>query len=192
MKARIRMQGFLICLGVVALIFFYKYLLPDPVGKGTRYIRSVAGLLAVLLGYLLRISARGFKAERNPDGKTLVCEGPYNLMRNPMYFGTLLIGLGVVLAAFRIWVGGIFLVIYLSIYIPQISREEERLKGYFGERFRNYQLTTPKFFPSPSALLKTRPEQYLMLKWPWIKKELPSLSAVLAVLTGITIWNYFR
>ncbi len=192
MKKRIKIQGFLILSGLGCVIFFYRYLIPLAEENSLRKFLDIIGIILVLAGYLLRISSRGVKAELNPDGKQLVQKGPYALTRNPMYLGTLFIGMGFIAFLFRWWVSVIFLVIYLAIYIPQIKREEEKLSGFFGDVFREYRKKTPGFFPSLIKLLSTNPGAYLQIKQAWVKKELPSFIATAVLMAGIKILIYLQ
>jgi protein-S-isoprenylcysteine O-methyltransferase Ste14 len=185
MKKRIQIQLTLIFLAGIALVLLHRYLFPLERSETLEII----GVIMVLAGYLLRISARGTKAELNPDGKTLIVQGPYALTRNPMYLGTLLIGLGIILVLLRWWVGVIFLLIYLAIYIPQINREEKTLASRFGDTFKQYCRVTPKFIPRFIKLLRTKPGDYLKIKSGWLKKELRSLILLLLFMAAIKIWQ---
>lgn len=175
MKKRIKLQGFIIFVAILALIFYARYLLHAPQESISAYALNALGFILVLLGFFLRIAARGYKSEMNPDGKTLITKGPYAVMRNPMYFGTLLIGLGIILVLFRWWVSAIFLIIYLCIYLPQINREEKVLAGRFPGAFEDYCKNTPKFFPRIANLFRLPLKDSFRFKFIWIKKELPSL-----------------
>lgn len=187
MKARIKIQGFLIFIAVISVIFFYKYLLPNQVLGIWRIIFDAAGIFLFLLGYFLRTVARGYKAELNPDGKTLVIKGPYSLTRNPMYLGTLLIGTGIILLILKWWVAAIFLMAYLWIYIPQIKKEESKLRGLFHSLFDDYCLVTPGFFPNIKSLL--RPDSIMKLKASWVKKELSSFLAASTFILIVKTWE---
>lgn len=171
---------------LIIIAIFYRYILP---AQEHNLIWNILGVALVVLGYLLRISARGVKAELNPDGKALVIKGPYALTRNPMYLGTLIIGIGFTGILFRWWVSLVFLTAYLGIYIPQIKKEEEKLFGFFGTSFKDYCKKTPCFFPSIKKLLSTNPKGCLNIKQAWLKKELPSLIItcvlIIAVKTAI-------
>jgi len=192
MKKRIGVQGSLIFLATVAVILFYKYLFP-PVNQKIIYdYLGIIGIIMVLKGYFLRIVARGIKASMNPDGKTLVVQGPYAVTRNPMYLGTLLIGLGIILALFRWWVGAVFLFIYLAIYIPEINKEEQNLSTRFKEVFSNYCKSTPKFFPRILFLRSAEQLKYFRFKLSWAKKELSSMAATFIVMFMILFWQDLR
>lgn len=192
MKRRIKIQGFLIFLAIIALIFFAKYLFADTWGGKAEWGRDILGIAMIFWGYFLRILARGYKAEMNPDGKRLVTDGPYALTRNPMYFGTLVIGLGIIFVLFKWWVAVIFFAIYLMIYNLEINREEARLLSFFGDKYKDYCRKTAKFFPSPRSWLITRQGRRLYLKMPWVKKELPSFIMTVIFVIGLKIWLITR
>jgi protein-S-isoprenylcysteine O-methyltransferase Ste14 len=189
MKKRIKIQGFLIFLAVIALIVFYKHLLPVSQNSISRTTVDGIGVMLFLLGYSLRIMARGYKAELNLDGKTLITQGPYALTRNPMYLGTLMISLGIILLLLKWWTGLIFLAVYLIIYIPEIKKEEARLLGAFGEEFKDY-CKVPRFFPCLKSLLQPDKQSSLEFKSGWLKKEISSFIPALFFVLGVKIWEF--
>jgi protein-S-isoprenylcysteine O-methyltransferase Ste14 len=190
MKTRIKIHGFLIFVAVVLAIIFYKYLLPGRSGGSARMIFDLAGLSLFFSGYFFRTAARGYKAELNSDGKTLVTKGPYAMTRNPMYLGTLCIGLGIILLIFQWWVAAVFLIIYLSIYIPQIKKEEKKLDDFFPEVFKNYCRMTPRFFPGIKTL--GQPDSKIKFKFSWAGKELSSFLAASLFIIVVKNWALLR
>lgn len=188
MKKRIRVQGFLIFLALAGVFFFSRHLFVLFRPGITGALIDICAVILILAGFFYRISARGIKAELNPDGKTLVVKGLYAELRNPMYFGTLLIGLGISVMLFRWWVAGVFLAIYLLIYIPQINREEAVLLERFGERFKNYCRRTPQLFPKIFGK-KLTPEDGQRFKLCWVKKELNSLILTAAFIIALEVWK---
>ncbi|MFA5275643.1 MAG: isoprenylcysteine carboxylmethyltransferase family protein [Candidatus Omnitrophota bacterium] len=189
MKKRIRIQGFLIFLAVLALVIFYKHLLPVSQNSVSRVIVDGLGVMLFLSGYSLRIMARGYKAELNPDGKTLITRGPYALTRNPMYLGTLMISLGIILLLLKWWTGLVFLAVFLIIYVPEIKKEEVRLHRAFGDEFKEY-CKVPRFFPAPVSLLRPDKQNSLEFKFAWLKKEISSLVPTLLFVGGVKIWEF--
>jgi len=183
MKKRIQIQGFLIFAATVGVALFHKYIFQDRSEITLNRILGILGALFFFGGYFLRVAARGNKSEQNPDGKTLVSCGLYAVTRNPMYLGTLLIGLGINFFLFKWWVGLVFLVVYLAIYIPQINREEQKLSALFGEDFRSYCVKTPKFFPN---IFRVSLRNF-KVKQQWFRTELHSFIAVLICIIAIKI-----
>lgn len=192
MKTRIKVQGFLIFIAVVMLIFYSKYLLADYKNQAQRIFFDIAGTGLFLTGYYLRIAARGYKAELGLSAKPLAVKGLYALTRNPMYLGTLLIGLGITFLLLKWWLGLIFLSVYLIIYIPQIKKEEKRLFALFGPAFESYCKLTPRFFPRARALLHPEAWQGIKFRLAWIKKESNSLVIAIIFIFGIKIWVYLK
>jgi protein-S-isoprenylcysteine O-methyltransferase Ste14 len=105
--------------------------------------RSIAcGLIGVLPGLWIRSLASGH-VHKN---ESLATSGPYAYTRNPLYLGSLLIGLGFAVAARSWWVGLALAVIFFAIYIPVIRVEEAFLRQNFPE-FDEYAMRVPRMFP---------------------------------------------
>ena len=122
--------------------------------------RSLAlGLGPVVLGQLWRFWAAGSIGRYRGEAvgaERLATRGPYALMRNPLYFGNGLIGLGWGIMAgpwaALIFIAG-FAVLYGMLIIPH---EEAFLAGRFGEEYEAYCRTTGAFWPRswPGGRLK--------------------------------------
>lgn len=192
MKKRIRIQGFFIFLSVIASILLSKFVFPSWESKVWDEICDAFGIGIILFGLLVRIASRGLKQELSEESKALVTSGLYGLVRNPMYFGTLLIGSGVVLVLFQWWAFFLFLAVFLTIYIPQVRKEEKKLSARFGRVYEEYCATTPRFFPNALKLLKADPREYLFFRREWIFKELPSLVGIITAIIAIEMWEDVR
>src|SRR5690348_17205806 len=101
-----------------------------------------AGMAVVVVGLVIRTLASGHVRKN----EALATSGPYAYTRNPLYFGSLLIGLGFALAARSWWVGIILVAMLLAIYIPVIRDEEKFLRGKFPE-FDEYSRRVPQMIP---------------------------------------------
>ncbi|MFH1338697.1 MAG: isoprenylcysteine carboxylmethyltransferase family protein [Candidatus Omnitrophota bacterium] len=189
MKRRIRIHGFLIFLSVATFILLSKFFYPHWHHEGPDEVFDAIGIAVVLFGFLFRIAARGYKAEMSPRGNVLITDGTYGLIRHPMYFGTLLIGLGITLVLFKLWVFFLFLIIFLLIYIPQVRKEENSLYRRFGDEYANYFASTPKYFPDIRRLLTANLKKYVFIKRFGLKKEIFSLIGVIAGIMAIEIWE---
>jgi protein-S-isoprenylcysteine O-methyltransferase Ste14 len=192
MKKRIGIQGALIVSAIIVTVFFSDYLFPNWRKEGIDEVLDVAGLGVVLLGFLLRIAARGYKVECSAEGKNLLKGGPYKLMRNPMYFGTLLIGLGITMVIFQWWVFLLFVVVYLLIYLPQVKSEERMLSERFGREYKDYCKSTPRYVPRISSLFRENVRECIFFKWPWIGREMCSMSIILALVVLTESWKDAR
>ena len=100
------------------------------------------GALVVAPGLLVRALASGHVRKN----ETLAMSGPYAYTRNPLYVGSLLMGLGFCVAARSWWVGMALVVMFFAIYLPVIRDEETFLRRTFPE-FEEYAGQVPRMFP---------------------------------------------
>jgi protein-S-isoprenylcysteine O-methyltransferase Ste14 len=150
---------------------------------------EIFGMAFILLGQILRASSRGYKAEHSQNSHSLIQGGPYALVRNPMYLGILLIGLGIVLMLFNWWVVVIFLCVFIWRYLFLIFKEEKKLLAMFAQTYRDYQARVPRIIPSLASLLQKDTAEYSPLKLPWLKNELGSMLAVLLIVLFLEGWE---
>lgn len=100
------------------------------------------GSAGVVLGLLIRALASGHVRKN----EALATSGPYAYTRNPLYLGSLLIGVGFAVAARSWWIGGGLVVMFFAIYLPVIRGEEQFLRSKFPE-FEEYSRGVPRMFP---------------------------------------------
>ncbi len=75
----------------------------------------------------------------------LLTTGVFAVSRNPIYVGNTLLLAGVGLAAGSLWiVGAAFVAAYLTHHLA-VLREEAHLEARFGEAFRAYRATVPRW-----------------------------------------------
>lgn len=104
---------------------------------------SLAWGLPVAMGGL---AVRAWAAGHLKKNQNLAQSGPYALMRNPLYVGTLVAGVGLIVAAQRWEVAVVFAVIFIFVYIPAIEQEEQHLSKLFPE-FDSYARRVPMILP---------------------------------------------
>ena len=179
MKKRLEINGVIIILVVLLIAIFPGVFFRN--GRGPCYdpLARFLGVALILLGQIFRTSARGYKAGHSRQGARLIQGGPYALVRNPMYLGILLIGLGMVLALFQWWAVLIFLIVFTLRYILLIFTEEKKLLSLFPQEYPLYLRQVPRLLPGPMALLKKNIRVYLPLELYWVRKELGTMLAVL-------------
>jgi protein-S-isoprenylcysteine O-methyltransferase Ste14 len=102
----------------------------------------VLGTILIVPGLLIRALASGHVRKN----ELLATSGPYAYTRNPLYLGSLLIGLGFAVAARSWWVGVMLVVMFFAIYLPVIGDEEAFLGQKFPE-FAEYARRVPRMFP---------------------------------------------
>lgn len=76
----------------------------------------------------------------------MVRDGPYRLVRHPMYTAALSISLGLA-CLIQSWAFfGVFC-IYLALILPLIAMEEDGLQKAYGERYDAYRRKTKRIIP---------------------------------------------
>jgi protein-S-isoprenylcysteine O-methyltransferase Ste14 len=118
--------------------------------------RSMAlGEILVMPGLLVRALASGHVRKN----ESLATSGPYAYTRNPLYLGSLLMGLGFAVAARSWWVGLALVVMFFAIYVPVIRDEEAFLRQRFPE-FGEYAQRVPRMFPRFTPALSDTSEHH--------------------------------
>jgi protein-S-isoprenylcysteine O-methyltransferase Ste14 len=73
--------------------------------------------------------------------------GPYSVVRNPMYLARFLLLFGVFMWFRNPWVLGVYTVIYYFYMVNRVRREEKTLTGLLGEPYVEYTKTINRFLP---------------------------------------------
>jgi protein-S-isoprenylcysteine O-methyltransferase Ste14 len=94
-------------------------------------------------------------------GRTLACNGPYAMVRNPMYLGRFFIILGCVMLLGRGWLMALYTAAYYFYMVNRVHREEEFLRGALGAPYEEYLRTVNRFLPG--APLPGNPVAF----WDW-------------------------
>lgn len=79
--------------------------------------------------------------------QTLATNGPYKVVRNPMYLARFLLVFGCVMFLGNWVVLLVFVVIYYFYMVNRVRREEARLMEVFGEPYREYCRRVSRFIP---------------------------------------------
>ncbi len=189
MKKRLKLNGVIIFFALIIVAFFPRFFFRSYSGGLWEEWRVVLGFVLILSGQIIRVSARGYKAEHSRESQALIQNGPYQVVRNPMYFGIFLIGLGVVLAIFKWLAMVIFILIFIIRYLLLIYKEEKKLQKTFPDTYKEYCEKVPRIFPSLSNMVKLDIADYLPLKIAWFKKEIGSIITLLLFVLLVESWQ---
>jgi protein-S-isoprenylcysteine O-methyltransferase Ste14 len=88
-------------------------------------------------------------AARVIKGHELITQGPYRIVRNPIYLGMFGIVVATCLAYSRWWSGLAAAVLFLIGNQIRIRSEEKLLRETFGAQFDEYTRRVPAFLPQP-------------------------------------------
>jgi protein-S-isoprenylcysteine O-methyltransferase Ste14 len=97
----------------------------------------------------------------------LVTVGPYSVMRNPLYFFSILGGAGVGAQSGSVVVALICGVLAYIVFYVVVLQEEKVLLERYGDVYRRFMARVPRFFPKPSlwadeSTLTIRPRRVVM------------------------------
>ncbi len=105
-----------------------------------------AGLALVVLGEVVRFWSAGYISK----DAVIATGGPYAHVRNPLYFGSLLLSLGYGLLSGLGWWGvALTLTLFLVFHLAAILYEEKFLTAKFGAPYLEYKQRVPRLLPSP-------------------------------------------
>jgi protein-S-isoprenylcysteine O-methyltransferase Ste14 len=143
----------LIALGAVILGVLLDWLMPAYVLSAllTRNGRIIISVLLIAAGAALAVTGRGtfvrLGTHVNPykPSSVLVTTGVFAYVRNPMYVGLacLVAGVGVALASD--WTLVALVAAALLIHFGVVKREELYLEAKFGDAYRKYMSTVPRY-----------------------------------------------
>lgn len=126
-------------LGFVLVVFYFWLARPT-------WGSLLLGSIGIAPGLLIRALASGH-VRKNEE---LATSGPYAYTRNPLYMGSLLMGVGFGVAARDWWIGAALAAMFFAIYIPVIRDEEAFLRQRFPE-FEEYAGRVPRLLPRIAA-----------------------------------------
>lgn len=138
-------------LPLLVLLLTLMALLADiHLGADTSPLLVGIGAALLIGGLFIRFWASLYMAG-NRDRK-LVRGGPYSLVRNPLYFGNFVGGLGALVMtgsplATAVFMGGMAFIYYFTI-----AYEDQRLQRRFGDAFSAYRREVPRMLPRHRAL----------------------------------------
>ena len=130
--------------------------LPPPARFESAATTSILAMLAVVIAIISvwmvnsaarRLGKQWALAARLVEGHELIQDGPYRLVRNPIYTGMFGMLLATGLIAAR-WVPfAIAIVVFLAGTYIRIQSEERLLRHAFGPEFDTYARKVPAFLP---------------------------------------------
>jgi len=141
--------------------FFFKYRSYTPIpfliplflfGRPTM-ITLIIGLVIILFGELIRIwgvsYAGGETRTTKVGASVLVTQGPFAYMKNPLYFGNMLIYFGISVMSNSLFpflqITG--LVYFYVQYYYIIKEEEGFLRNKFKDKYEDYYSSVNRFIP---------------------------------------------
>ena len=150
----------------------------------------VCGSLIAALGAVLRIwgsawLGHGIVINSNMQAVTVMADGPYRYVRNPLYLGLLcmMAAMSLIMPAS----GALFVIIAVPLVVLALIRGEEAfLAGRLGEPYRAYLGAVPRLFPrlrTPLAPSGNKPH--------WVQALLSEINPIgLFIIIAFLSWTY--
>lgn len=138
------------------------------------------------------LGLRAWAAGHIRKDRELSISGPYAHTRNPLYVGSFLIGMGVVVAGGRWWFLVLFGLVFILLYGRTILGEASLLEDLFGDEYRRYARNVPLVVPRPGAWKPdgTTGGRFELRRWRQ-NREYEALAGTLtafAILTAKMFW----
>ena len=141
--------GILLAAGRLDQIDVTRLALPRPVAiplEAAGIVLTVLGYF--LMGWALATLGRGYQvggSDPRPADR-LVVQGPYGIVRHPMYAAALCISLGLALATQSLALSAVTMV-YLALIVPLMPFEEARLRSAYGDEYVSYSRRVRRVVP---------------------------------------------
>ena len=146
---------------------------------------SIIGFVLVVFGSFGRIWASLYIEGHKT--KNLITAGPFSMVRNPLYFFSLIMLLGFSLALKSIYLPLSLLLIFVIFHIPTIANEEKKLQNTHGEKFEDYVRSTPRLIPNIFKYKKPEIGEKVLVKISRINGVLIEIMGYLFLYTVIDI-----
>ena len=132
-----------------AVIFALAYALfvpaPAVIPRGWLDVSELLGFALLIVAALGRVWCLSYIA--GIKNELMVTEGPYSVVRNPLYVFNFIGAVGFGCAVENPVLAALLATAFAVFYPSVIRREEEALTRAFGERFARYCDATPRWFP---------------------------------------------
>lgn len=125
--------------GFAILFVLLVSLLGEP-----QQIPFYVGTAIAAIGAIVRLWASGHVMKN----KELATNGPYAIVRHPLYAGNILLLFGFSMASDLWWSYLLMAALLLFYYPPTIEYEDNKLHGFFGESWEIWSKTTHALLPT--------------------------------------------
>lgn len=128
-------------------------MIPPPEGWGWTVV--AAGIALTAAGEVIRIWAvhhiGTISRTRSDRVGPLIDDGPFAVVRNPLYLGNIVLWIGFVVAAKLVWLAPLMTLLLGLEYHAIVRWEEELLEERLGDAYRAYARRVPRWLPRGSS-----------------------------------------
>ncbi|MCZ0955021.1 MAG: isoprenylcysteine carboxylmethyltransferase family protein [Rhodospirillaceae bacterium] len=163
-------------LAVVLMLWFSITALPDD-------LVLMLGTPFIVAGAALRLLASGFITKN----RELATDGPYAIVRHPLYTGNIAIVSGFAVASGQWWAVVIALAFFWFYYPTAIEYEDRKLHNLFGDRWLQWAGDVPALMPTFRNLGRA-----FAGGWSFRKSLLRNGEPMIALIIAACLFNIIR
>lgn len=184
-------------------MFKYRSYIPVPfvivmlIFMKPTVLSIITGMSIALTGEIIRIWAVSYagsetRTTSGVGGTYLVTQGPYSIVRNPLYIGNIMIytGLGIMSMSLFPYLQIFAFIFFIFQYYCIILSEEEFLQSKFTSDYSDYKSTVGRFIPLFKKLPDRIKSGLILNVSAGIKSERRSLQAMVIVASLIIIFYF--
>lgn len=139
---------------------------------------NISGMILMVLGSIGRIWASLFIEGHKT--KKVITDGPYSLIRHPLYLFSLMILLSLFLAIKSVFIGLYLLTMFILFHIPSVLNEERVLTELHGGDYLQYKNRVSRFIPNIFIYKKAEKDTYLDIRLQRVQQVM--IEAVLLII----------
>lgn len=155
-------------------LFRHRTTIPVPFALALLFLRvgeAPFGWTLVVSGAVLTAAGEGLRLwavrhigvisrTRTDRLGPLISNGPFGLVRNPLYIGNILIWTGFAITARLLWIAPVVVILLALEYHAIVRWEETLLESRRGDEYREYCARVPRWIPGTAARTdrRIRPE----------------------------------
>ena len=133
-------------LGLLVLVYVLMAAPPRLVSASLAEVGELVGFVLLVVAAFGRVWCLMFIAGRKCE--VLMTDGPYSVVRNPLYVFSFFGAVGLGLAVENPPLAVVMAIIFAVCYPITVAHEEERLSALFGSEYVTYRASTPRWIPS--------------------------------------------
>ena len=178
-------------IGLAITIAAAAWISPMPFfGPQHRAIHALA-LLVIFAGLALRAWGAGSAGFHTRSGRIeaprLATAGPFAYVRNPIYLGSMLLGIGMSLLIGDPLAFVFTAIAFAILYFGIVPAEEEFLQNHFGAEYLRYREVVPRFIPHLRPWQGRTKETF---QWKAVRGELGILMVLVAIYAGLLLKDH--
>ena len=149
---------------LIALVYFSPTINMNSINMENynTFLWNISGMILMVLGAMGRIWASLFIEGHKT--KKVISDGPYSIIRHPLYLFSLMIILSLFFAIKSVFIGLYLLTMFILFHIPTLLNEERVLTELYGEDYVHYKKRVPRFLPNFLIYRKVEKNTFLNIR----------------------------